>query len=220
MIDVIHQIEAIQREVAPGRIPAGEGRTIRLRRTYDAPIADVWDAFTDPTRISRWFLPISGDYRLGGHYQFEGNAGGRILECERPNRLKVTWKYADTGSPADTSEIEVRLTPNGDDRTDLDFAHTAIVPDEMWDQYGPGAVGVGWDMGLLGLELFLNTGETVGDAEAWQLSEEGRDFAGRSSQAWGAANVAYGTDPDAAASAVANTTTFYAPPPDAQNGQG
>ena len=219
MIDVIHQIEAIQREVGPGRLPAGEGRTIRLQRTYEAPIDDVWAAFTEPERLSRWFLPVSGDFRLGGRYQFEGQAGGEILECERPTRFKVTWKYADTGSPADTSEVEVRLAPNGDDRTDLDFRNTAIVPDEMWDQYGPGAVGVGWDMGLLGLDLYLRTGETVGDPLAWQLSDEGRDYAHRSSEAWGAASVASGTDPEAAARAVANTTTFYAPPPEA-NGQG
>ena len=91
MIDVIQQIEAIQREVGTGTIPAGEGRSIRLRRRYEAPIQDVWDALTDPDRISRWFLPVSGDFRLGGRYQFEGQAGGEILACERPNRLKVTW---------------------------------------------------------------------------------------------------------------------------------
>lgn len=64
-----------------GRIAAGEGRTVRLRRIYDAPIDDIWDALTDPERIGRWFLPISGDFRLGGRYQFEGNAGGEIRAC-------------------------------------------------------------------------------------------------------------------------------------------
>ena len=61
MIDIVHEIDAVQREVGSGRIAAGEGRTVRLRRTYDAPIEDVWDALTSPERISRWFLPISGD---------------------------------------------------------------------------------------------------------------------------------------------------------------
>ena len=84
MIDIVREIEAVQREVGSGRIAAGEGRTVRLRRTYDAPIEDVWDALTNPERISRWFLPISGDYRVGGRYQFEGNAGGEIVSCERP----------------------------------------------------------------------------------------------------------------------------------------
>ena len=109
MIDIAREIEAVQREVGEGRIAAGEARTIRLQRDYDAPIEDVWDALTNPERIGRWFLPISGDYRLGGRYQFEGNAGGEILACERPNRLKVTWAYGEPTNDDAASEVEVRL---------------------------------------------------------------------------------------------------------------
>jgi uncharacterized protein YndB with AHSA1/START domain len=214
MIDIVREIEAVQREVGSGRIAAAEGRSIRLRRAYDAPIDDVWDALTNPERISRWFLPISGDYRVGGRYQLEGNAGGEILGCERPHRLRVTWVYGEAADPADVSELEVRLTSAGDDSTTFELEHTAIVPDDRWDEYGPGAVGVGWDQGLLGLSLHLRGG-SVDDPEAWQLSDEGRDFAARSSLAWGAANEAAGAEPAVAARAVANTTAFYAPDPDA-----
>jgi uncharacterized protein YndB with AHSA1/START domain len=213
MIDVVQEIEAIQRKVGTGRIPAGEGRTVTLRRSYEAPVDDVWDALTNPERISRWFLPISGDYRIGGRYQFEGNAGGEILACDRPRSLRVTWVYGDTGDPADVSEVEVRLSPAGDEAIIFELEHTAVVPEDRWDEYGPGAVGVGWDMSLLGLELHLRGG-SVGDPEAWQLSAEGRDFATRSSAAWGEANRAAGADPAAADRAVANTTAFYAPDPD------
>ncbi|MFI5291357.1 MAG: SRPBCC family protein [Candidatus Limnocylindrales bacterium] len=213
MIDMLNEIDAVQREVGVGRVPAGEGRVVRLRRTYDAPIGDVWDALTNPERIGRWFLPISGDYRLGGHYQFEGNAGGTILGCDRPRRLHATWVMGEMAGPS-ASEVEVLLTEAGDEATTVELVHTAIVPDEMWDQYGPGAVGVGWDGGVLGLALHLRGG-SVGDPIAWQLSPEGREFFTRSSEAWGAANTAAGADPDAAARAVVNTTAFYAPDPDA-----
>ena len=84
----------------------------------------------------------------------------------------------------------------------------------MWTQFGPGAVGVGWEGGLLGLALHLQGG-SISDPMAWQLSDEGRAFFARSSEAWGAANVAAGADPEAAASAIANTTGFYAPDPEA-----
>ena len=214
MIDIVNEIEAAKREVGRDRIAAGEGRSVRLRRTYDASIDDVWDALTNPDRISRWFLPVSGDYRLGGHYQFEGNAGGEIVACDRPNRLRVTWAYGENVQPADVSELEVRLSPAGEDQTVFELEHTAVVPDDRWDQYGPGAVGVGWDHGLLGLALHLRGG-SVDDPEAWQLSAEGRDFAQRSSEAWGAANQAAGADPGIAAQGVANTTAFYAPDLDA-----
>jgi uncharacterized protein YndB with AHSA1/START domain len=155
MIDIAKEIEAAQREVGVGRIAAGEGRTIRIRRTYAAAIDDVWDALTDPRRIGRWFLPISGDYRIGGRFRFEGNAGGTIVACERPNRLRVTWVYGEPASETDISELEIRLTASGEEATELVLEHTAIVPDEMWDQFGPGAVGVGWDQGMLGLSLHL-----------------------------------------------------------------
>jgi uncharacterized protein YndB with AHSA1/START domain len=213
MIDIDREIEAVQREVGEGSVPAGVGHSVLLRREYDARIDDVWDALTNPERIGRWFLPISGDYRLGGRYQFEGNAGGEIVECDRPHRLKVTWVYGEGAS--DASEVELRLSTVDGGATQFELEHTAVVPDEMWSEFGPGAVGVGWEGGLLGLALHLRGGLGVGDPIAWQMSEEGREFARRGSEAWGVANQAAGADPEVAARGVANTTAFYAPDPDA-----
>ena len=208
MIDILNEVDAVQREVGTGRLAAGEAHRISLKRTYDAPVEEVWDALTNPERIGRWFLPISGDYRLGGNYQFEGNAGGEIVECARPNRLKVTWIYGETPEPGAASEVEVRLSSAGDDATLLEFDHTAIVPDEMWGEYGPGAVGVGWDGGLLGLGLHLR-GDSIGDSEAWQVSPEGKDFSIRSSKAWGEASRAAGADAETIERNVRNTIAFY-----------
>jgi len=213
MIDIVREIEAVQREVGEGRVPAGVGRAIRLRREFDAPIEDVWDALTNPDRINRWFLPISGDYRVGGRYQLEGNAGGEILACEQPHRLKVTWAYGEATSDLAASELEVRLSTVDGGATRFELEHTAVVPEEPWAEYGPGAVGVGWVQGLLGLTLHLRGG-SVDDPAAWQLSAEGREFAARSSEAWGDASRAAGADPAAVARGVANTTAFYAPDPD------
>ncbi len=216
MIDVVREVGAAEREVGSGRIAAGEGRTVRVRRNYDAPIEDVWDALTNPARIGRWFLPISGDLRLGGRYQFEGNAGGEIVACERPERLLVTWVYGESGDPADVSDVEVRLTSAGQESTVFELAHTAVVPDEMWEQFGPGAVGVGWDGGLLGLSLHLRGGEAaIGDREAWPFTEEGREFYRLASEAWGAANRAAGAPEDVVSHNVAATTAFYTTDPTA-----
>jgi uncharacterized protein YndB with AHSA1/START domain len=212
MIDIGEQIDAVHREVGDRTVAAGDAKAVVLEREYDAPIEDVWDALTNPERIGRWFLPISGDYRLGGTYQFEGNAGGEIKECDRPNRLKVTWVYGEVKSDADISEVELRLTRLGDDRTRFVLEHTAVVPDEFWAMYGPGAVGIGWEGGLLGLALHL-AGGSIDDSEAWQVSAEGREFYTRSSEAWGEAYRASGASPEAVATAVANSTAFYAPDP-------
>ncbi|MGW3956958.1 SRPBCC family protein [Streptomyces sp. NPDC004752] len=210
MNDMVDQINAMHRAVGRRTVPDGEARTVLLRRTYDAPAEDVWDACTDPERIARWFLPVSGDLKVGGSYQLEGNAGGEILECESPRRLRVSWVMA--GNPG-FSEVEVRLTPEGAERTVFELEHVSVVPQEFWDQYGPGAVGVGWDVGLLGLGLHLRgAGIGPGGAAAWEATDEARTYLTRSSEAWGRAYAASGAPADAVAAAVSATTAFYVPP--------
>jgi uncharacterized protein YndB with AHSA1/START domain len=213
MLDIVHEIDAIRRKTEDRATPAGNGKAVVLEREYDAPIEDVWDAVTNPERITRWFLPITGDYRVGGRYQLEGNAGGEIVACERPNRFKVTWLFGEPASPNDVSEVEVRLSPIGADRTRLELEHVADVPAEQAAQFGPGAVGVGWDGVVMGLGLHL-AGGSMSDPNAWMVSDEGRDFYRRSSAAWGEAYRASGADDAAVAQAVSNTTQFYAPDPE------
>ena len=216
-MDVVREIEAIAREVSSGHIAGSDARVVRLRRTYDAAINDVWDALTSPDRISRWFLPVSGDFRVGGKYQFEGNAQGEIVACERPNRLAVTWGMGEDAEPAASSEVEVRLVPAGAESTTVELVHTAVVPSELWDQFGPGAVGVGWEGGFLGLSLHLRGGEiSAEERDAFPFSAEGRDFYTRSSAAWGEANLAAGADAEVVTRNVEATTAFYTPDPTAE----
>jgi uncharacterized protein YndB with AHSA1/START domain len=211
--DIMDQLAATTRETGTGKTPVGEGRTVTLRRTYSADITDVWDALTTAERINRWFLPVSGDLRLGGHYQFDGNAGGEVLECEPPQLLRVSWVMGEQ-TPDSFSEVEVRLTPV-DGGTLFELVHTATVPPQMWDQFGPGAVGVGWDGGLLGLAQHLESPGTEMSTEqklAWSMGDEGRRYLTASSQAWGEAYLASGASPEAVQAAVAATTAFYVPP--------
>ena len=210
MTDIVDQINDIHRETSRRTVAGAEARTVLLRRTYDAPAEDVWDACTDPERISRWFLPVSGDLRLGGHYQLHGNAGGEILECDPPKHLRVSWAM---GADPGFSEVEVRLTAESAEQTVFELEHVAVVPPEFWDQFGPGAVGVGWDLVVLGLGLHLKgKGISPAEAEAWQATDEARAYMTRSSQAWGDALRSSGAAADAVAAAVAATTAFYAPP--------
>ncbi|MGH2444590.1 MAG: SRPBCC family protein [Candidatus Limnocylindria bacterium] len=185
MIDIPTQIGAIDRTVSRApREDGGENVTVLARRTYAADPDDIWSALTDPSRIARWFMPVSGDLRVGGSFQLEGNAGGDILECDRPRRFRVTFG-------GETSFLEVRLSPDGDGATRLELEHT--VPIEM-AQSGAGAmwVGPGWDGGLLALGLFL-AGEVVADPVAAASSPEALAFSEESVHAWAAAVEASGT---------------------------
>ncbi|MGW6456608.1 SRPBCC family protein [Streptomyces sp. NPDC055078] len=208
MSDFVDQINDTHREVGTRPVAGEEARTIVLRRTYDAPVGDVWEACTDPERIARWFLPVSGDLRLGGDYQLEGNAGGEILACEPPKLLRVSWLF---GENPGFSEVAVRLTPEGEGRTVFELEHVSVFPPEMWDQFGPGAVGVGWDLPVLGLGLHLRGG-AIDDPEAWQMSDEAREVMTRSSELWGAAYRASGASAKTVEAAVRGTTAFYVPP--------
>lgn len=151
MIETTHQISAVRRTVGSRTLEAGEARVLTISQTYRATLDDLWDACTNVDRIPRWFLPISGDLRLHGRYQFEGNAGGVVERCDPPKSFAATWEMG-----GEVSWIEVRLTPEGEDRTRFTLEHVAHVDDERWTEYGPGAVGVGWDSGLLGLAGHLD----------------------------------------------------------------
>jgi uncharacterized protein YndB with AHSA1/START domain len=207
MIDVTHEISSVERRVGGRTLEAGEARTVTISRVYDTPPEDLWDACTNPERIPRWFLPISGDLRPGGNYRFEGNASGTIERCEPPHSVDATWEYG-----GEISWVELRLTAEPDGRTRFALEHIAHVDDERWAQFGPGAVGVGWDQALMGLTLHLaGGGEQVDSAAvaAWQASEDGRRFVRLSSERWAQASIAAGTDAEAAHAAAARTTGFY-----------
>lgn len=211
MKDLFDAVLDARRSVGDTTLPAGDAKVITIERTYAYDIDDVWSALTEADRISRWLAPISGDLQVGGRYEIEGNAAGTIRACEPPERLLVTWIFGAPEGPLDASLVEVRLTPVGDDATDLTLEHRAVVPPEMWDQFGPGAVGIGWDLSLLGLDVHL-AGIELPPAETLDHDPTMRDFMTDSSSRWGEAYAASGVDAGTVAAAVAGATAFYVPP--------
>lgn len=206
-IDVTHHVSNVARSVGTRMLEAGEARVMTVSRVYPTDQEDLWDACTNPERISRWFLPVSGDLEVGGRYSLEGNADGTVEECDPPNRFAATWEFG-----GEVSWIEVRVTEEGPGRARFTLEHVAHVSDERWAQFGPGATGVGWDLGLLGLVLHLESGSEPVDPQefmAWSMSEDGRRFVDGSSTAWMEASVAAGTDREEAEAAAARTTAFY-----------
>ncbi|MBO0686926.1 MAG: SRPBCC family protein [Candidatus Dormibacteraeota bacterium] len=209
MIDVVHQINEVRRRVGERVLEAGQARTVTVSQTYDATVEEVWDACTKADRISRWFLPVSGDLRPGGRYQLEGNASGTVERCDPPRSFAATWEFG-----GGVTWIEVRVTAESASRTRFEIEHIALV-DDRWTEFGPGAVGIGWDMALIGLAKHLSSGEGVDPKEgaAWAASEDGKRFMTLSSERWGEADVAAGADPvDAKARADRTTAAYTATP--------
>jgi uncharacterized protein YndB with AHSA1/START domain len=178
---------------------------VTIGQAYDTDADDLWDACTNIERIPRWFLPITGDLKVGGRYQFDGHAHGTILTCDPPREFTATWEFGEG-----VSWIELRITGEGPHRSRFELAHISHV-DDHWEQFGPGAVGMGYDGALVGLAIHLSTGEAVDPSagQEWMASEDGRRFMKLSGEAWYEANVASGADAQWARSAADRCLVAY-----------
>ena len=199
-----NHLSAVKRSVSLLERSEQPASAITLIRDYTTSIDDLWSAVTNAKRIPLWFLPISGNLTLNGRYQLEGNAGGLIEACKRPSHLALTWEFG-----GDTSWVEVYFAKNGAKNSKLTLTHTALLS-EHWNKYGPGATGVGWDLSLTGLAMYLaQPNEPKPDEVAFTTSPEGKKFIKGSSEAWGHSAIESGMDPDTTHLAVKHTTAFY-----------
>jgi uncharacterized protein YndB with AHSA1/START domain len=133
-------------------ISAGEARVAVFTRTYQTTVEDLWDACTNPERLRRWYVPVTGDLHIGGSFQQLNMGSGTILACDPPHLLKVSL-----GGGAD--EIELRLFPGPvDETTTLELQHattleTHSIGGEMYDTIF--CMGGGYYPRLLALDLHL-----------------------------------------------------------------
>lgn len=127
------------------------GRTVRIERTFPARAEDVFDAWTNPEVMRRWFhvgpdwgTPVAEvDLRVGGAVRIvmrtpEGNdhgARGEYTLIERPTRLAMIWTFDD--DPSNEQRIELSFSESGGATTVL-FVNTAIATDEQRDSQDRG----------------------------------------------------------------------------------
>lgn len=204
-IDVPALIGAVTREVRDLERDGKPARMVVAARSYDTSVEDLWDAISNPERLPRWFAPVTGEFKLGGKYQVQGNASGTITRCEPPRHLALTWEFG-----GGVSWVEVDLALEGEGAR-LELRHIAH-PEAHWDQFGAGAVGIGWELGLLGLYLHLSNPGLAKPPEtdpAWGASEEAKSFMRASGDAWGAAEIAGGEESATALRRAETTKRFY-----------
>lgn len=208
-MDVAAEVNVVRRSIEAATRNGKPARVLLLERELHVTVDRAWSAITDPEQVPLWFLPVRGeerrDYALyeGGRYEIAGNASGVILTCDAPSRLLLTWEFG-----GDTSWVEVHVTEDAENAGGciLTVAQTASIEEQTWTQFGPGTVGVGWDLALLALARHL-VGRQL--ADNWSTSEIGHSFVEAASLAWGKASVIAGTPVDDAAQAVQNTNAAY-----------
>lgn len=107
--------------------------TLQLKRHIPADPARVWQAWTDPTELARWYWPAtfgaecSVDLRVGGRFRIASTAAGMAVEGEfaavdEPRRLVHTWRW--DGEEAETLvTVEFVSADGGDGGTDVVVTH-------------------------------------------------------------------------------------------------
>ena len=100
------------------------GRVVRIERTFAASAEEVFDAWTSPEVMRRWFhcLPdwdtpeAEVDLRVGGKVRVvmrrpdgtEAEAQGECTLIDRPRRLVMTWTFDD--DPSNEQLIELSFS--------------------------------------------------------------------------------------------------------------
>jgi uncharacterized protein YndB with AHSA1/START domain len=137
--------------------------TLRLERSYQAPIEAVFAAWTSREVLLRWWhaghdwetTAAEVDLRVGGvvrvvmrdpHRDAEYGGGGNYTEVEPPNRLAFTWTW-DGDTRQTLIEIDFAET---DGVTTVSFTHSGL-----WDEEAVRSHEDGW------CKLFDNLARTL-----------------------------------------------------------
>lgn len=129
-----------------------------------------------------------------------------MLSCDPPRHVALTWEFAD-----EVTWVDLHLSGD-DEHATIELVHVPPTSERsQWPEFGPGAVGIGWELGLMGLDLHLVSAETVDPAAAaqWVGGPDGVAFITACSLAWADAAVAGGEDSEQAMAAADRCTAAY-----------
>jgi uncharacterized protein YndB with AHSA1/START domain len=132
-----------------------EVATFRLERSFAASPEDVFDAWTNPQVLERWWTVQSSessprcevDLRVGGRYVLRMRddsgelhvVGGEYREVDRPRRLVYTWRWEGDGGlhPGHVSVVTVEFRADGD-VTNVVLEHSGLASEESRTRHGTG----------------------------------------------------------------------------------
>jgi uncharacterized protein YndB with AHSA1/START domain len=134
--------------------------TVRVERTFEAPAEAVFDAWTNPEVLRRWWkanpawedahaeidLRVGGGYRLAMHDPEAGEdhvVFGTYREVSRPDRLVYSWTWEGTGPYAGhESEVAVTFQEDAPGRTTVVIEHAGLLDDTSRANHAQGWNGV------------------------------------------------------------------------------
>ena len=116
--------------------------SVNVKKTINAPIEKVFDAWLDPAMLTRFILPapdmpnpeVENDAREGGRFLIVMQVGedklphsGEYLVIDRPHRLKFSWESAYS---TDDSEVQIDFRALDDNSTEVELTHVRFLHEE------------------------------------------------------------------------------------------
>jgi uncharacterized protein YndB with AHSA1/START domain len=129
---------------------------IIIERTFEAPVAQVWDALTDVDRMRQWYFDLK-EFKpeVGFQFEFVVEHEGksyhhlcRIMEVIPEKKIAYTWRYK--GEPGD-SLVTFELFAEGEN-TRVKLTHSGIETFPKTPAYARKNFERGWTQ-LIGTEL-------------------------------------------------------------------
>ena len=149
-------------------IKEDEGYGIRLERLYNHPVSKVWDALTDPAKMTIWFMDVEWDFKPGGKITFtfpdeeRTKSYGRFVSIEHEKLIEFFWENED--GPDEFGRWE--LFPE-DDKTRLVLTYTRVQANLAT------SVMTGWHIVLNDFGDFLNgNSEFLQSGDGTQFTDE------------------------------------------------
>ena len=128
-----------------------EDTRLVIRRTYGAPVARVWDAWTKPEEMKRWMGPadstrepdITAELRVGGRYRIvmytaageTHRVSGAYRDIVPQRKLVYTWAWESTPERESLVTVEFHAKDGG---TELLLTHERFFDRDARDRHGQG----------------------------------------------------------------------------------
>ena len=115
---------------------------VKVKKTINAPIEQVFDAWLDADTLSKFMMPMDGmpeprveaEGREGGRFTVYMMVGdkelphsGQYLEVDKPHKLVFTWE---SHCSSDDSTVTILFSALNETQTEVDFTHIKFIDDE------------------------------------------------------------------------------------------
>jgi len=135
-----------------------ETRSLEFTQTVEAPVKQVYQAFTGSVALESWFADSAeADARKGGRFYAWWNAGyyasGLFTKLKEDKRVAFTW--LGLGEPA-PSKVRVSLSEE-DGVTQVTVTHKGIGKGKAWKKSSKQIANV-WEAALANLKSVIETG--------------------------------------------------------------